>query len=71
MPTRGDNRLLSYFSECIKRTGSYEFDTPYNRQQLADFLSVNRSAMSAELSKMQREGLLRAERSDFTLFQPE
>ena len=64
-------RLLSYFSECIKRTGSYEFDIPYNRQQLADFLSVNRSAMSAELSKMQREGLLRAERSDFTLFQPE
>ena len=64
-------RLLSYFSECIKRTGSYSFDIPYNRQQLADFLSVNRSAMSAELSKMQREGLLRAERSDFTLFQPE
>lgn len=37
-------RLLSYFSECIKRTGSYSFDIPYNRQQLADYLSVERSA---------------------------
>ena len=37
----------------------------------ADYLSVDRSAMCSELSRMQREGLLRAERSDFTLFQPE
>ena len=50
-------RLLSYFSECIKRTGSYEFDIPYNRQQLADYLSVERSALSNELSLMQRDGL--------------
>ena len=50
MPTRGDKRLLSYFSECIKRIGSYEFDIPYNRQQLADYLNVERSALSNELS---------------------
>lgn len=58
-------------SAQARRTGSASFRIPFDRQQLADFLSVNRSAMSAELSKMQREGLLRAERSDFTLFQPE
>ena len=64
-------KLLAYLSAQAHRTGSASFRIPFDRQQLADFLSVNRSAMSAELSKMQREGLLRAERSDFTLFQPE
>ena len=64
-------KLLAYLSAQARRTGSASFRIPFDRQLLADFLSVNRSAMSAELSKMQREGLLRAERSDFTLFQPE
>lgn len=64
-------KLLAYLSAQARRTGSASFRIPFDRQQLADFLSVNRSAMSAELSKMQREGLLRAERADFTLFQPE
>ena len=58
-------RLLSYFSECIKRTGSYEFDIPYNRQQLADYLNVERSALSNELSLMQRDGLIRYEKNHF------
>ena len=58
-------RLLSYFSECIKRTGSYSFDIPYNRQQLADFLSVERSALSNELSLMQRDGLIRYHKNHF------
>ena len=60
-------RLLSYFSECIKRTGSYEFDIPYNRQQLADYLNVERSALSNELSLMQRDGLIRYEKSHFAV----
>ena len=60
-------RLLSYFSECIKRTGSYSFDIPYNRQQLADYLSVDRSALCNELSKMQRDGLLRCRKNHFTV----
>ena len=60
-------RLLSYFSECIKRTGSYEFDIPYNRQQLADYLNVERSALSNELSLMQRDGLIRYEKNHFAV----
>lgn len=51
-------RLMSYFSECVKRSGSNSFLLPYNRQQLADYLNVDRSTMSNELSKMQKEGLL-------------
>lgn len=58
-------RLLSFFSECIKRTGSYSFDIPYNRQQLADYLSVERSALSNELSIMQQDGLIRYEKNHF------
>ena len=62
-------RLLSYFSECIKRTGSYSFDIPYNCQQLADYLSVERSALSNELSIMQRDGLIRYEKNHFDVME--
>ena len=62
-------RLLSYFSECIKRTGCYSFDIPYNRQQLADYLSVERSALSNELSLMQRDGLIRYEKNHFDVME--
>ena len=64
-------KLLASLSAQARRAGSASFRIPFDRQQLADFLSVNRSAMSAELSRMQREGLLRADRSSFTLCQPE
>ena len=49
---------MSYFSECAKRADLNTFDIPYNRQQLADYLNVDRSTMSNELSKMQKDGLL-------------
>ena len=64
-------KLLAYLSAQARRAGSASFRIPFDRLQLADFLSVNRSAMSAELSRMQREGLLCADRSSFTLCQPE
>ena len=60
-------RLLSYFSACVQRTGRYSFDIPYNRQQLADYLSVDRSAMCSELSRMQREGLLNYHKNHFSV----
>lgn len=63
-------RLLSYFSDCIKKSGSYSFDLPYNRQQLADYLGIDRSTMCNELSKMQREGLLRYTKNHFVLQEP-
>lgn len=60
-------RLLSYLSFQAARQNSREFEIPFNRQQLADYLSVDRSAMSNELSKMQREGLLTVKRNRFSL----
>lgn len=60
-------RLLSYLSYQSMRSGSSTFTIPFNRQQLADYLNVDRSALSNELSKMQRDGLIRVERNHFTL----
>jgi len=60
-------RLLSYLSYQATQQGSKEFDIPFNRQQLADYLSVDRSAMSNELGKMQREGLIKFDRNHFTI----
>ena len=60
-------RLLSYFSECAKKSGSLTFTLPFNRQQLADYLGVDRSAMSSELSKMQRDGLIQVKGSTITM----
>ena len=45
-------RLMSYFSECAKHAGSNSFLIPYNRQQLADYLNVDRSTMCNELSSL-------------------
>ena len=64
-------RLLSYLSYQSMRAGSRSFTIPFNRQQLADYLNVDRSALSNELSKMQKEGLLRVERSRIELLQTE
>lgn len=60
-------KLTSYLTAESKRTGQNSFTIPFNRQQLADYLSVDRSAMSAELSKMRDEGLLDFERNHFIL----
>ena len=60
-------KLLSYLSEEAKHHNSNHFTIPFNRQQLADFLSVDRSAMSNELGKMRDAGLILFERNEFTL----
>ena len=60
-------KLLSYLWAESRRQGSTEFSIPFNRQELADYLCVDRSAMSAELSRMQKDGLLSVEKNRFAL----
>ena len=61
-------RLLSYLSSQVPRvTPNAEFDIPYDRQQLADYLEVDRSALSAELSKMKADGLIDYWKNHFKL----
>ena len=52
---------------CIRDRGSRTITVPFNRQQMADYLSVDRSALSAELSRMQRDGVISYEKNRFTI----
>lgn len=49
------------------KTGSSTFDIPFNRQQLANYLNLDRSALSKELGKMRDEGLLEFYKNTFKL----
>lgn len=60
-------KLLSYLSTESLRQASLSFDIPFDRQQLADYLCVDRAAMSVELSKLQKEGILKTKRRHFEL----
>ena len=60
-------KLLSYLSLESKKAGASTFTIPFNRQQLADYLSVDRSAMSNELCKLRDEGILSFQKNNFTL----
>lgn len=60
-------KLLSYLSSESVRQASLSFDIPFDRQQLADYLCVDRAAMSVELSKLQKEGILKTKRRHFEL----
>ena len=61
------SKIMSYLSAEALRLGKYEFDIPFSRQQLADYLAVERSGLSLELGKMRSEGLLDFHKSHFVL----
>lgn len=61
-------KLLGYLSNQAQKANNNRFSIPFNRQELADFLSVDRSAMSNELSKLRDEGVLKYNKNKFELF---
>lgn len=61
------DKLLSYLSAESTRHSSLSFDIPFDRQQLADYLCIDRAAMSTEISRLQKEGLLKTNRNHFEL----
>ena len=64
-------KLIAYLSAQSQRTGSARFDIPFDRQQMADYLGVDRSAMCTELGKMRDEGMLTFHKRTFTLLKME
>ncbi|SFR88247.1 Crp/Fnr family transcriptional regulator [Anaeromicropila populeti] len=60
-------KLLSYLSTASAKMGNTSFTIPFNRQELADYLCVDRSALSAELSKLKKEGILNYRKNYFEL----
>lgn len=62
------DKLLAYLMLQAKKSGSNHFVIPYDRQELADYLEVERSGLSAEISKLRAEGKIECKRSEFTLY---
>ena len=60
-------KLMTYLFYESKRAGSASFEIPYDRQALADYLDVDRSGLSAEISKLRREGVLKSDKNRFVL----
>lgn len=60
-------KLMTYLLMQAKRAGSSTFTIPFDRQELADYLEVERSGLSAEISKLRAEGVLESHRSQFRL----
>ena len=61
------SKIMSYLSAEAQRLGTYEFDIPFSRQQLADYLGVERSGLSLELGKMKKDGLIDYRKNHFVL----
>lgn len=60
-------KVLAYLSQEAEKQRTYTFSIPLNRNELADYLSVDRSALSNELSRMQEEGIIQYHKNTFTL----
>lgn len=61
------DKLLTYLSNEAQKAHSYSFEIKFNRQDLADYLNIDRSAMSFELSKLQKEGFIKYNKNKFEL----
>lgn len=60
-------KLLAYLTLQAKRAGSSSFDIPFDRQELADYLEVDRSGLSAEIGRLRREGVIESRKQHFEL----
>ena len=61
------DKLMCYFSQLAAKQGASTFTLPFSMMDLADFLSVNRSAMVRELKSMREDGLVAVNRREITL----
>lgn len=61
------DKLMTYLMFQAKKMKSSSFDIPFDRQELADYLEVDRSGLSAEISKLRKEGIIENQRKHFTL----
>jgi len=60
-------KLMTYLLSEAKKCGKSTFTIPYDRQELADYLEVDRSGLSALISKLKKEGIIDSDKSTFTL----
>ena len=60
-------KLLAYLNNQSRRAGGGEFDIPFDRQELADYLEVDRSGLSVEIGKLRREGVIECRKNHFVM----
>ena len=60
-------KLMTYLMSMEKKTGERKFEIPFDRQELADYLEVERSGLSAEIGKLKKEGIINADKKHFEL----
>jgi CRP-like cAMP-binding protein len=60
-------KLLAYLAVQARLAGSNDFEIPFDRQELADYLEVERSGLSAEIGKLRREGVIENQKNRFVL----
>ena len=60
-------KLLTYLMFQAQKAGKNRFAIPFDRQELADYLDVDRSGLSAEISKLRKEGVLESDKNEFVL----
>lgn len=60
-------KLITYLSIYAKKVNSNKFEIPFDRQELADYLEVERSGLSAEISKMKKDGIIDCDKNRFVL----
>ena len=58
-------KLMAYLMDCMKTAGSPRFTMPYDRQELADYLEVDRSGLSVQIGKLKKEGILECHKNEF------
>ena len=66
-PKRARDRIIAYLGQVYREVGTLEFAIPFDQQQLADYLNLDRSVVSKELNKLKREGMLWFNRNRFVL----
>ena len=60
-------KLMTYLMQQAKLFGTNRFEIPFDRQELADYLEVDRSGLSSEISKLRKEGIVESEKNVFEL----
>jgi len=60
-------KLMAYLMFEAKKANRSSFDIPFDRQELADYLEVDRSGLSAEISKLRKEGIIESEKNHFEI----
>ena len=58
-------KLLAFLDACAREKGKRSFDIPFDRQELADYLEVDRSGLSTEIGKLVSEGIIKTKKRYF------